>query len=242
MRMKKTEKKRKSNDLRQQQFYEGEVMQEVNAIDADHDVRQQGTEAGPSSSGDMVGRQMTESGGRHSGVVDRKRCREEGAATREEAGEQGKGIGTVRARTGRAGVKRVVRLAEVVDGLRGQPESVRDGVTRGRSVQWVGGRWHIEDEGGGRGSNGGSEGASTDGATIDSAEEEERRRGVWVLEAVIVETTALRRGYTMAAAWDEGTMIQAMSRMDNPTLRWRYGDVADEEQGGEAVRTDRGEG
>ena len=59
---------------------------------------------------------------------------------------------------------------------------------------------------------------------------------------MIVETTALRRGYTMAAAWDEGTMIQAMSRMDNPTLRWRYGDVADEEQGGEAVRTDRGEG
>ena len=119
-----------------------------------------------------------ESGGRYSLVVGRKRCREEGAATREEAGEQGKGIEAVRARTGRAGVKRVVRLAEVVDGVRGQPESVRDGVSRGRSVRWVGGRWHIEDEGGERGSNGGSEGASTGGVTVDSAEEEERRRGV----------------------------------------------------------------
>ena len=235
-------KKRKSNDLRQQQFYEGEVMQEVNAIDADHDVRQQGTEAGPSSSGDMVGRQVMESGGRYSGVVDRKRCREEGAATREEAGEQGKGIGTVRARTGRAGVKRVVRLAEVVEGLRGQLESVRDGVTRGRSVQWVGGRWHIEDEGGGRGSNGGSEGASTDGVTIDSAEEEERRRGVWVLEAVIAETTALRRGYTRPAAWDEGAMIQAMARMDNPTLRWRYGGDDVGEQEDTEAQPERGDG
>ena len=164
-----------------------------------------------------------ESGGRYSLVVGRKRCREEGEATREETGEQGKGIEAVRARTGRARVKRVVRLAEVVDGLRGQPESVRDGVTRGKSVQWVEGRWHIEDEGGERWNSGVSGGAGTDGVTVDSAEDEEKRRGVWVLEAAIAETTALRRGYTRPAAWDEGAMIQAMARMDNPTLRWRYG-------------------
>ena len=70
---------------------------------------------------------------------------------------------------------------------------------------------------------------------------EERRRGVWVIEAAIAETTALRRGYTMSAAWDEGAMIQAMSRMDNPTLRWRYGDVVDEEQGGEEAQHAREE-
>ena len=68
-------KKRKSNDLRQRQFYEREIIQEINAIDAEHDVRRQRTEAGPSSSsGDMVGRQMMESGGRYSSVVDRNRA------------------------------------------------------------------------------------------------------------------------------------------------------------------------
>ena len=45
----------------------------------------------------------------------------------------------------------------------------------------------------------------------------------------------------MSVAWDEGAMIQAMSRMDNPTLRWRYGDVAAEEQGGEEARDELGE-
>ena len=139
-------------------------------------------------------------------------------------------------------MKKVVKLAEVVDELRGRSESVCDGVTRGKSVQWVGGRWHIEDEGGERGSNGGSEGASTDGVTIDSAEEEERRRGVWVLEAAIAETTALRRGYTMPAAWDEGAMIQAMARMDNPTIRWRYGGGDVEEQGDTEAQPERGDG
>ena len=82
-------KKRKSNDLRQQQFYEGEIIQEIHVINDEHDRRRQRTEAGPSSSGDMVGRQMTEGGGRYSGIMDRKRCREEGAATREEDRGQG---------------------------------------------------------------------------------------------------------------------------------------------------------
>ena len=26
------------------------------------------------------------------------------------------------------------------------------------------------------------------------------------------------------AAWDEGNMIQAMARMKNPTIAWRFGD------------------
>ena len=70
--------------------------------------------------------------------------------------------------------------------------------------------YNIEDEGGERGNSGVSGGASTGGVTIYSAEEEERRRGVWVVEAAIAETTALRRGYTMSAAWDEGAMMQAI--------------------------------
>ena len=185
---------------------------------------------------------MTESGGGDSGIMDRKRCREEGAATREEDRGQGKGIGTVRARIGRAGVKKVVKLAEVVDELRGRQGSVCDGVTRGKSVQWVGGRWHIEDEGGERWNSGVSGGAGTDGVTVDSAEDEERRRGVWVLEAAIAETTALRRGYTRPAAWDEGAMIQAMARMDNPTLRWRYGGEDVEEQEDTEAQPERGDG
>ena len=99
-------KKRKSNDLRQRQFYEREIIQEINVINDEHDRRRQRTEAGPSSSGDVVGRQMMEGGGRDSGIMDRKRCREEGAATREEDRGQGKGIERVRARTGRAGLKK----------------------------------------------------------------------------------------------------------------------------------------
>ena len=234
-------KKRKSNDLRQRQYYEGDIIQEVIVIDAEHNRRRQRTEAGPSSSGDGDGRRMMEGEWRDSSILNRKRCREEGAETWVDDRGQGQGSETVRARTGRAGVKRVVRLAEVVDVLRGQPGSGSDGVTRGTSVQWIGGRWHIEVEGGERGNSEVSGGASTGGVTIDSSEEEERRLGVWVIEAAIAETTALRRGYTMSAAWDEGAMIQAMSRMDNPTLRWRYGDVVDEEQGGEEAQHAREE-
>ena len=109
-------------------------------INDEHDRRRQRTEAGPSSSGVVAGRQMTESGGGDGGIMGRKRCREEEVATREEDRGQGKGIGTVRARIGRAGVKKVVKLAEVVDGLRRQTGNESDGVTRGKSVQWVGGR------------------------------------------------------------------------------------------------------
>ena len=136
----------------------------------------------------------------------------------------------------------MVKLAEVVDELRGRSGDVSGRVTRGKSVQWVGDRWHVEDEGGGRGNSGVSEGDGTDGVTIDSEEEEERRRGVWLLEEAIAETTARRRGYTIPAAWDEGAMIQAMARMDNPTLRWRYGGGDVEEQGDTEAQPERGDG
>ena len=80
-------------------------------------------------------------------------------------------------------------------------------------------------------------------AEVDSLEDEERRRGVWEVEAMAVEYTEARRGYTLAAAWDEGAMIQAMARMDNPTLRWRYGGGDDvEAQGDTETQPESGDG
>ena len=43
-------------------------------------------------------------------------------------------------------------------------------------------------------------------------------------EDAMMEDTATRRGYAPTAAWDEGNMIQAMARMNNPTIAWRFGD------------------
>ena len=82
----------------------------------------------------------------------------------------------------------------------------------------------------------------SDGATVDSVEDEMRRRGAWELEAAAVEAMAARRGYTTRAAWDEGAMIQAMARMDNPTLRWRYGGGDVDEQGDTEAQPERGDG
>ena len=106
-------------------------------------------------------------------------------------------------------------------------------------MRWEGGRWLVEDveedaggegpdgdrrDGNGDRGDGRSGGGDTDdGATVDSGEREERRRGVWECEADIMERAEARRGYTVAAAWDEGAMIQLMARMSNPTLavrRW----------------------
>ena len=81
----------------------------------------------------------------------------------------------------------------------------------------------------------------SDGATVDSVEDEMRRRGAWELEAAVVEAMAARRGYTTRAAWDEGAMIQAMARMDNPTLRWRYGDGDADERDDLAAQTEQGD-
>ena len=43
-------------------------------------------------------------------------------------------------------------------------------------------------------------------------------------EDAMMKDTASRRGYAPTAAWDEGNMIQAMARMKNPTIAWRFGD------------------
>ena len=64
----------------------------------------------------------------------------------------------------------------------------------------------------------------TDAATADSGENEVRRRNMRECEDAMMEDTASRRGYAPTAAWDEGNMIQAMARMNNPTIAWRFGD------------------
>ena len=107
-------------------------------------------------------------------------------------------------------------------------------------MRWEAGRWLVEEvedgagevgsdgDRGDRNEEGGDgqddRGDTDDGATIDGGEGEDRRRGVWECEADIVEAAEARRGYSVAAAWDEGAMIQIMARMRNPTLQWRYGD------------------
>ena len=152
--------------------------------------------------------------------------------------------GVSSADTGRV---RVVRLANVAageeDGRR--VKRARRGAGRARMVRWGDGRWLVaeeegeeeEDDAGAADSDGdrgnrneaegegeGDRGDTDDGATVDSGEEEDRRRGVWECEADIVEAAEARRGYSVAAAWDEGAMIQMMARVRNPTMRWRYGD------------------
>ena len=150
---------------------------------------------------------------------------------------------------------RTVRLAAVTTELQCMGEYANDGLGRHKQVRWESGRWSVEEvymgQGEGRDGNGGRQGGehsvivsweSTDEATIDSEEDEQRRRGAWELEAAAVESTAARRGYTTGAAWDEGAMIQAMARMDNPTLRWRYGGGDVEEQGDTEAQPERGDG
>ena len=60
--------------------------------------------------------------------------------------------------------------------------------------------------------------------SADSGENEVRRRNMRECEDAMMEDTASRRGYAPTAAWDEGNMIQAMARMKNPTIAWRFGD------------------
>ena len=148
-----------------------------------------------------------------------------------------------------------MRLAAVTTELQCMGEYASDGMGRHKQVRWESGRWCVEeiymgrregrDRSGGR--RDGEHSAivswgSTDEAAIDSEEDEVRRRSAWELEAAAVESTAARRGYTTGAAWDEGAMIQAMARMDNPTLRWRYGGGDVEEQGDTEAQPERGDG
>ena len=51
-----------------------------------------------------------------------------------------------------------------------------------------------------------------------------RRRGARECDEALMEATEARRGYARVAAWDEGNLIQAMARLKNPTIAWRYGD------------------
>ena len=51
-----------------------------------------------------------------------------------------------------------------------------------------------------------------------------RERPVFTDHLIIMERAEARRGYAVAAAWDEGAMIQIMARMSNPTLPWQYDD------------------
>jgi len=108
-----------------------------------------------------------------------------------------RGEGTSSMSSAGAGRARVVRLAEVAaEGESGRcAKRARGEGGRARVVRWEGGRWLVEDTGedaGGEGSDGGrrdgngdgsdrhSDGGDTgDGATVDSGEREERRRGVW---------------------------------------------------------------
>ena len=148
-------------------------------------------------------------------------------------------------------------LAEATTELQWRPDRARREGTWSQMVQWVEGRWRVEEvwrtgrqhtgcghSGGGEsvGEGGSGGGGDTYEAEVDSLEDEERRRGVWEVEAMAVEYTEARRGYTLAAAWDEGAMIQAMARMDNPTLRWRYGDVSEEARDRTGESTERGDG
>ena len=64
----------------------------------------------------------------------------------------------------------------------------------------------------------------TDAATAGSGENEVRRRNMRKFEDAMMEDTASRRGYAPTAAWDGGNIIQAMARMKNPTIAWRFGD------------------
>ena len=72
---------------------------------------------------------------------------------------------------------------------------------------------------------GGKSVASSEQTNSGWSEDEEGRQMVireYATRRQVV--TESRRGYTVGAAWDEGNMIQAMARLKNPTIMWRYGD------------------
>ena len=76
-------------------------------------------------------------------------------------------------------------------------------------------------------SDGGRSGRSDDSLGAESGlsgEEEDRQRVVRKHDERKVEVAESRRGYVRGAVWDEGNMIQAMARLKNPTIAWRYGD------------------
>ena len=54
--------------------------------------------------------------------------------------------------------------------------------------------------------------------------EEQRLQVIRQCDERMMEVREARRGYVQGSAWDEGNMIQAMARLRNPTIAWRYGD------------------
>ena len=66
--------------------------------------------------------------------------------------------------------------------------------------------------------------SNTTRGTVDDEEGYMRRRGARECDEALMEATEARRGYARVAAWDEGNLIQAMARLKNPTIAWRYGD------------------
>ena len=57
-----------------------------------------------------------------------------------------------------------------------------------------------------------------------SGEEMDRQQVVRRQEEKRAAMVESRRGYAIGAAWDEGNMIQAMAKLKNPAIAWRYGD------------------
>ena len=54
--------------------------------------------------------------------------------------------------------------------------------------------------------------------------EEQRLQVIRQCDERMMEVREARRGHVHGSAWDEGNMIQAMARLRNPTIVWRYGD------------------
>ena len=221
--------RKRSNEQMQKQFYQGGI---ILGEEMDYDVN--------SSRRQRIAETVSVVNIEQRVDIGKKRGRVEGGG--EEASGSGQRererVDVKRARVTEGGggmrVGRPMRLAAVTTELQNMYEHVNGGMGRYKQVRWESGRWCVEEVSLGQdgGESPGGEirrpGHDTivsweisDGATVDSVEDEMRRRGAWELEAAAVEAMAARRGYTTGAAWDEGAMIQAMARMDSPTLRWR---------------------
>ena len=165
-------------------------------------------------------------GGGDAGRVRSRKRRGQHAEADGEEGWQGCEVGEYQVERARvvAG-ERVIRLADVVAGRRRTDKRFRRACRVGNSQQVVciEGRCRLQVTG----SNDAEEQEilSSVGATSGlSGEGEDRRDTIRRQEKRGAETTELRRGYVVGAAWDEGNMIQAMARLKNPTIAWRYGD------------------
>ena len=122
---------------------------------------------------------------------------------------------------------RVVRLAEVVAGRRRTEKRGRKAYpdTYKMKVVCIDGRCRFQISGSNSSDERGLASDSSIGAESGlSGEEEDRQRIVRRQEERRAEVAESRRGYANGAAWDEGNMIQAMARLKNPTIAWRYGD------------------